>query len=75
MAVRDSARPDSLQHRRSRFGSAALGFLVGAGVGLMIAHIVNENQRTGEGRLENYIGIPLGLGLFTFFTIFVAKGG
>ena len=40
----------------------------------MIAHIVNERQRTGEGKLENYIGIPIGLGLFTAVTVFVAMG-
>jgi hypothetical protein len=55
-------------------GSAAVGFLIGAGVGLVVAHIVNETQRTGEGKLENYIGLPLVLGSFTYFTIFVAMG-
>jgi hypothetical protein len=55
-------------------GSAAVGFLIGAGVGLVVAHIVNETQRTGEGKLENYIGLPLVVGAFTFFTIFVAMG-
>jgi hypothetical protein len=55
-------------------GPAALGFLAGAAAGLVIAQVVNETQRTGEGKLENYIGIPLGLGLVTFFTVFVALG-
>lgn len=65
---------DSTLRRRSRVGTAALGFLAGAGAGLIIAHIVNQSQDHGEGRLENYFGIPFGLGLFTFATVFVALG-
>lgn len=65
---------DSVPKRRSRLGTAALGFLGGAGVGLVIAHIVNNGKRTGEGKLENYIGIPLALGAFTFMTVYVALG-
>jgi hypothetical protein len=55
-------------------GTAALGFLAGAGAGLIIAHIVNQTQDRGEGKLETYIGLPLVLGLFTFATVFVALG-
>jgi hypothetical protein len=69
-----SASPDTVGQQRSRLGPAVLGFLAGAGAGFVIAHVINENQRTGEGRLENYIGIPLVLGLVTFFTVFIAKG-
>ena len=58
----------------SRGEATALGFLAGAGVGLVIAHLVNENKKTGGGKLENYIGIPLGLGLLTAATVFVAMG-
>jgi hypothetical protein len=65
---------DTTVHRRSRLGAAALGFLAGAATGLVIAHIVNQNQNMGEGKLENYFGIPLALGVFTFATIFVAMG-
>jgi hypothetical protein len=65
---------DSTLRRRTRVGTAALGFLAGAGAGLIIAHIVNQTQDPGEGKLENYFGIPFGLGLFTFATVFVALG-
>lgn len=65
---------DAAQPRRSPGGTAALGFLAGAAAGLVIAHFVNEKQRTGEGKLENYLGIPLGLGVFTAATVFVAMG-
>jgi hypothetical protein len=63
---------DSATHRRSRLGAAGLGFLAGAGAGLVLAYFVNRNK--GEGRLENYIGIPLVVGTFTFATVFVAMG-
>jgi hypothetical protein len=63
---------DTTAHRRSRLGTASLGFLAGAGAGLVLAHFVNRNK--GEGRLENYIGIPLFVGTFTFATVFVAMG-
>ena len=65
---------DNAAPHRSRGGSAAIGFLAGAAAGLVIAHFVNENQRTGEGKLENYLGIPFGLGVFTAATVFVAMG-
>lgn len=65
---------DSTLRRRSRVGTAALGLLAGAGAGLIIAHIVNQTQGPGEGKLETYIGLPLVLGLFTFATVFVALG-
>jgi hypothetical protein len=65
---------DSTLRRRTRVGTAALGFLAGAGAGLIIAHIVNQTQDRGEGKLETYIGLPLVLGLFTFATVFVALG-
>ena len=65
---------DTARRGLSRGEATGLGFLAGAGVGLVIAHIVNERQRTGEGKLENYIGIPIGLGLFTAVTVFVAMG-
>jgi hypothetical protein len=38
----------------------------------VIAHIVNESSETGEGKLENYIGIPLGLAVFAAATVLVA---
>ena len=63
---------DTTTHRRSRLGTASLGFLAGAGAGLVLAYFVNRNKR--EGRLENYIGIPLFVGTFTFATVFVAMG-
>jgi hypothetical protein len=63
---------DTTTHRRSRLGTASLGFLAGAGAGLVLAYFVNRNK--GEGRLENYIGIPLVVGTFTFATVFVAMG-
>lgn len=65
---------DSTLQRRSRLGPAALGFLAGAGAGLIIAHIVNQTQDRGDGKLELYFGLPLALGLFTFATVFVALG-
>ncbi|MBA3343855.1 MAG: hypothetical protein H0T44_00935 [Gemmatimonadales bacterium] len=55
-------------------GATVLAFFAGAGAGLVIAHIVNANQDTGEGKLENYLAIPLGLGGFTAMTVFVAMG-
>jgi hypothetical protein len=63
---------DTTTHRRSQLGTASLGFLAGAGAGLVLAYFVNRNK--GEGRLENYIGIPLFFGTFTFAMVFVAMG-
>jgi hypothetical protein len=60
----------TVQPRRSRAEAAALGFLAGAAAGLVVAHVVNHNR--SEGRLENYIGIPLGLGVFAAATVLVA---
>ena len=69
------AAPDSLHRPRlSRGAATALGFVGGAAAGLVIAHIVNQSH-VGEGQLENYFGIPLGLGVFTAATVFVAMGG
>lgn len=73
LRVSQETPADSVLRRRSRVGPAALGFLAGAGAGLIIAHIVNQSQ-DGEGKLENYIGIPLALGVFTFMTVLVALG-
>jgi hypothetical protein len=59
---------------RSRAGPSGLGFLAGAAAGLLVAYVVDQTKSTGEGRLENYIAIPLALGAVTFMTVFVALG-
>jgi hypothetical protein len=64
-----TARP-----HRSRLASVGLGFAAGAAAGLVVAYIVDRTQRTGDGRLENYLAIPLALGTATFMTVFVALG-
>ena len=63
---------DSTLRRNSRLEPALLGFFAGAGAGLVIAHIVNQTQDRGEGKLENYLAFPPVLGLFTFATVFIA---
>ena len=60
--------------RRSRVGAAGLGFLAGAGAGLVVAYFVDQSRSNGDGRLENYLGIPLALGTVTFMTVFIAMG-
>jgi ABC-type Fe3+ transport system permease subunit len=59
---------------RSRLGTAGLGFLAGAATGMVVAYLVDRTKDTGDGRLENYIAIPLALGTVTFMTVFVAMG-
>jgi ABC-type Fe3+ transport system permease subunit len=59
---------------RSRLGTAGLGFLAGAAAGVVVAYFVDRSRDSGEGRLENYIAIPLALGAVTFMTVFVAMG-
>ncbi|HET6576874.1 MAG TPA: hypothetical protein VFG66_01025 [Gemmatimonadales bacterium] len=59
---------------RSRLGTAGLGFLAGAAAGVVVAYFVDRSGDSGEGRLENYLGIPLALGVVTFMTVFVAMG-
>ena len=67
--------PDStLGPRRSRVGAAGLGFLAGAAAGVVVAYFVDQSRSSGEGRLENYLGIPLALGTVTFMTVFIAMG-
>jgi hypothetical protein len=69
------AVPDStVGSRRSRVGAAGLGFLAGAAAGLVVAYIVDQSRSSGDGRLENYLGIPLALGTVTFLTVFIAMG-
>lgn len=58
------------RHHMSQGAATGLGFLAGAAAGLVIAHFVNQN--VSEGKLENYFGIPLALGVFTAATVFVA---
>lgn len=53
---------DSQPPRRFRRG--AIGFLLGASTGVAVAYLVNRGN--GEGRLENYLGIPFGLGIVGF---------
>ena len=55
-------------------GAAGLGFLAGAAAGLVVAYIVDQSRSSGDGRLENYLGIPLALGTVTFLTVFIAMG-
>jgi hypothetical protein len=38
------------------------------------AYVVDRTTSRGEGTLENYIAIPLALGVATFMTVFVAMG-
>jgi hypothetical protein len=64
----------STRSRRSRVGAAGLGFLAGAAAGLAVAYFVDQSRSSGEGRLENYIAIPLALGTVSFMTVFVAMG-
>jgi hypothetical protein len=59
---------------RNRVGTAALGFVAGAAAGVVIAYLVDRGRSSGDGRLENYIAIPLALGTATFMTVFVALG-
>ncbi len=59
---------------RSRLTSAGLGFVAGAAAGLVVAYFVDRTRSTGDGRLENYLAIPLALGTVTFMTVFVALG-
>ena len=67
--------PDStVGPRRSRVGAAGLGFLAGAAAGVVVAYFVDQSRSSGEGRLENYLGIPLALGTVTFMTVFIAMG-
>jgi hypothetical protein len=61
-AVADSQPP-------RRFRRGAIGFLLGASTGVAVAYLVNRGN--GEGRLENYFGIPLGLGIVGFVAGFV----
>ena len=42
--------------------------------GLVLAYFVDQSRDSGEGRLENYIAIPLALGAVTFMTVYVATG-
>jgi hypothetical protein len=35
---------------------------------------VDQSRSSGEGRFENYLGIPLALGTVTFMTVFIAMG-
>ena len=53
---------DSQPPRRFRRG--AIGLLLGASTGVAVAYLVNRGK--GEGRLENYLGIPFGLGVVGF---------
>lgn len=67
--------PDTTaEPRRSRAGAAGLGFLAGAAAGVVVAYFVDQSRSSGEGRLENYLGIPLALGTVTFMTVFIAMG-
>ena len=59
---------------RSRVGTAALGLLAGAAAGVVVAYFVDRSRDSGEGRLENYIAIPLAIGAVTFMTVYVAAG-
>jgi hypothetical protein len=74
-AARGALRPaDFPTPTIPRFAAAGLGFLAGAAAGLGVAYFVDQSRSSGEGRLENYIAIPLALGAVTFMTVFVAMG-
>ena len=62
------------ESRRSRAGAAGLGFLAGAAGGLVVAYFVDQSRDSGDGRLENYLGIPLAMGTVTFMSVFIGRG-
>jgi hypothetical protein len=63
--------PTSDSAQGTRVGPALKGAGIGLAAGLGLAFLVDQFS-SGEGRLENFIAIPLLSSLLTFATVFVA---